>query len=111
MTDKIMIYARILHTALYTIRNAQSRNPFVKARDKSSYFEAELAHTLPWNIVGANSCIDSKDIYFLNFNAKYYYDNCNSDLSVAYVAQVESIQKLFALVPPELRKELRWNGP
>ena len=111
MTDKIMIYARMLHTALYTIRNVQSCNPFVKARDKSSFFEAELAHTLPWNIVGANSCIDSQDIDFLNYNAKYYYDNCNSDLSDAYVAQVERIKKLFALVPPELRKELKWNGP
>ncbi|WP_239326361.1 hypothetical protein [Snodgrassella gandavensis] len=64
MTDKVMIYAKMLNIALYTIRNVQSRNPFVKARDKSSYFEAELAHTLPWNIVGANSCIDSKDLFF-----------------------------------------------
>lgn len=40
----------------------------------------------------------------------YYYDNCNSDLSYSYVAQIERIKKLFALVPPELRKELKWNG-
>ncbi|WP_239375191.1 hypothetical protein [Snodgrassella gandavensis] len=64
MTDKIINHANILNIALYTIRNVQSRNPFVKARDKSSYFEVELAHTLPWNIVGANSCIDSKDLFF-----------------------------------------------
>lgn len=68
------IYADILFWILPYIRNIQSQSKKRKSEDLSYYYESELIHNRPNKIL-----IDeftSIDISFLNYQAKYYYENC-----------------------------------
>src|SRR5699024_2717711 len=98
------IYIEMLKWALPYIRNVQSQNVFRKANDKSCYYEAELVHNLAPTILESN--FSDHDIWFLNYQAKYYIENCSEDISPNYNGHIERIKKLFELVPPELKEKL-----
>lgn len=103
------IYIEVLEWALPYIRNVQSQNSFRKANDKSCYYEAELVHNLPRKLLTPN--FTDSDIHFLNYQAKFYYDNCNAEISINYPKQVFYIKELFKIVPIELQDKLIWKGP
>lgn len=103
------IYVEMLEWALPYIRNVQSQSAIRKANDKSCYYEVELVHNLPSKVLIEN--FTESDIHFLNYQAKFYYDNCNEDISPNYWGHIERIKKLFKLVPDELKNKLTWSGP
>lgn len=106
---KNLIYVRMLSLVLPYIRNIQSLGEGVKGKDQSCFFEAELVHNL------TNSLLDSEfsehDIWFLNYQAKSYLENCSDRISPNYHEHLKSIKSLFELVPDELRDKLLWAGP
>ncbi|OCG46650.1 zinc ABC transporter substrate-binding protein [Gilliamella sp. Choc5-1] len=103
------IYVEMLEWALPYIRNIQSQNAIRKANDESCYYEAELVHNLPKKILVQD--FTESDIHFMNNQAKFYYDNCNEDISPNYRGHIERIKKLFELVPYQLKNKLIWSGP
>ena len=107
--NKSHIYKEMLEFALTYIRNVQSQNAFIKAKDKSCLYESELVHNIMISILDKN--FTEHDLWFLNHQAKFYYDNCNDDISPNYRGHVENIKKLFELVPDELKNKLTWKGP
>ena len=106
---KNLIYVRMLSLSLPYIRNIQSLGEKAKGKDQSCFFEAELVHNL------TNSLLDSEfsehDIWFLNYQARSYFENCNDRISPNYHEHLKSIKALFDLVPDELRSKLLWSGP
>lgn len=109
MMKKNEIYVEMLGRALTYIRNVQSQDSIRKAKDISCYYEAELVHNLLITIFDAE--FEQHDIWFLNHQARYYYENCNTEISINYDKQVSFIKELFAMVPVELKNKLTWNGP
>lgn len=63
-----------------------------KERDTSCYFEAELIHNLTHTLL--TSDFKDHDIWFLNNQAKYYFEKCNDDVSPNYNQQIEYIKWL-----------------
>ncbi|MGG4606937.1 zinc ABC transporter substrate-binding protein [Providencia sp. Me31A] len=103
------IYIEMLFWILPHIRNMQTQDKKCRLKDKSCYYESELIHNLPNKLL-----IDeftSSDLSFLNHQARYYHDECNSTISILYNNNLELIRKLFELVPEDLRPQLKWNGP
>ncbi len=109
MMSKNEIYVGMLAVALPYIRNIQSLDGKDKGNDVSCYFEAELIHNLTHTLLIAQ--FTEHDIWFLNHQSKYYYDNCNEDISPNYNKHIEYIRELFKLVPEELKNKLEWTGP
>ncbi|MWP60935.1 zinc ABC transporter substrate-binding protein [Gilliamella sp. Pas-s25] len=107
--NKCDIYKEMLDFALSYIRNVQSQNAIRKAKDISCFYEAELVHNIMISILETD--FKEHDIWFLNNQAKFYYDNCNEDISPNYRGHIERIKKLFELVPYQLRNKLIWSGP
>ncbi|MBI0133452.1 hypothetical protein [Snodgrassella sp. W8132] len=107
--DKREIYIEMLYWALPYIRNLQTHSMLRKAMDKSCYLEAQLVHNLPLKLL--NSDFNESDVHFLNYQAKYYFENCNNRISPNYNIHIECIKKLFKLVPDELKEILEWSGP
>ncbi|WP_109396576.1 zinc ABC transporter substrate-binding protein [Photorhabdus namnaonensis] len=102
-----MTYIKML--ALPYIRNIQTHSKKVKGEDVSCYFEAELIHNLYHSILDEN--FQEHDIYFLNHQAKYYYENCNEIISPNYNQHLSCIKDLFAMIPDNLKEKLIWSGP
>lgn len=46
------------------------------------------------------------NIHFLNYQAKYYVENCSTKISINYEQQVRFIKELFKLVPDDLKEYL-----
>jgi hypothetical protein len=70
--------------------------------------ELELVHNLPQLMI--NPEFEAWDIHWLNSQAKQFVINCPKHR--AYYNRVcRDIKELFALVPDNLRNELRWDGP
>lgn len=103
------IYVEMLQWALSWLRNVQTHNALRKAKDRSCYYEAELVHNLMLTILNPN--FESHDIHFLNYQAKYYYENCNEEISLNYNGHIARIKKLFELVPEDMKDQLIWDGP
>ncbi|MEX6219553.1 zinc ABC transporter substrate-binding protein [Providencia hangzhouensis] len=103
------IYVDMLFWILPYIRNIQSQDKKIKSKDLSCYYESELIHNLPNKIL--TNEFTSSDISFLNYQAKYYYENCTPKISVLYSKNIEYINMLFILVPDELKNQLTWSGP
>ncbi|WP_168428760.1 zinc ABC transporter substrate-binding protein [Erwinia amylovora] len=103
------IYVKMLALSLPYIRNIQSLDKKEKGRDMSCYFEAELVHNLTHTLL--NPDFTEHDIWFLNHQAKYYYDKCNDDISPNYNQHLKYIRELFELVPDTLKVKLSWHGP
>ncbi|QYM93160.1 zinc ABC transporter substrate-binding protein [Dickeya zeae] len=102
------IYKNILDLVLPYIRNVQSQNAWVRARDRSCYFDVELIHNLSKNILDFDFV--DHDIWFLNNQARYYFEKCSDDISPNYTQNVEYIKLLFKIVPDELKSRLSWGG-
>ncbi|MGG4665300.1 zinc ABC transporter substrate-binding protein [Providencia vermicola] len=103
------IYVDMLFWILPYIRNIQSQDAKIKSEALSCYYESELIHNLP-NKILINE-FTSSDISFLNYQAKYYYENCTPKISILYSKNIEYIKMLFDLVPDELKEQLKWLGP
>ncbi|MXJ81341.1 zinc ABC transporter substrate-binding protein [Klebsiella michiganensis] len=103
------IYVKMLSLVLPYIRNVQSLDKKEKGRDVSCYFEAELVHNLTHSLL-ISDFVDH-DLWFLNNQAKYYFEKCSEDISPNYSQNVKYIALLFKMVPDELKPKLQWKGP
>ncbi|SCZ64962.1 MULTISPECIES: zinc ABC transporter substrate-binding protein [Photorhabdus] len=103
------VYIKMLALSLPYIRNIQTHSKKLKGRDLSCYFEAELIHNLHHSILDEN--FQEHDIYFLNHQAKYYYENCNDIISPNYNQHLFYIKELFDMIPENLKEKLIWSGP
>lgn len=106
---KSEIYIQMFNLVLPYIRSIQTQNVWVKARDMSCYFEAELIHNLPKSILEEDMV--EHDVWFLNNQAKYYFEKCNADISPNYEQHIKYIKMLFKMVPDNLKSSLLWKGP
>ena len=95
--------------AIPHIRNVQSQSWWRKALNRSCEFEAELVHNLHVSILEEDFV--NHDIWFLNAQARFYLEHCNSQISLNYERHQELIVELFTLVPHTFRSKLQWNGP
>ncbi len=119
MTRKQEIYREMLSCSLPASRNALSRlhgwNPLRLFQSryrrfiKSSYELAELTHNLYETV--ADEDFRDHDIWFLNHQARSFYDQNNEQTCYSYSTMVNYIQELFKIVPEELRDKLDWEGP
>lgn len=109
MMDKNSIYIEMFALSLPYIRNIQSLDKQDRCADRSCYFEAELIHNLPYALLSKK--FTRHDIWFLNCQARCYYDECNAEISPNYNKQIEYIKDLFKLVPNKLKSKLEWTGP
>lgn len=107
--NKNDIYIKMLALALPYIRNIQTHSRKVKGNDISCYFEAELVHNLCHSILDEN--FQEHDIYFLNHQDKYYCENCDDIISLNYNQHLVYINKLFDMIPDNLKEKLIWSGP
>ncbi len=103
------IYIKMLALTLPYIRNIQSHGELEKGRDMSCYFEAELVHNLTLTLLIPE--FTEHDIWFLNNQAKYYFEKCSIDISPNYPQQIDFIKNLFKIIPDELKPKLIWVGP
>lgn len=103
------IYVKMLSLTLPYIRCIQTLGKKEKGKDISCFFEAELVHNLTHTLLVSE--FTDHDIWFLNHQAKYYYINCNSNISPNYSEQIKYIKELFRLVPQNLKVNLEWEGP
>ncbi|VEA71127.1 Uncharacterised protein [Serratia rubidaea] len=103
------IYVKMLSLSLPYIRNVQSLDKKDKGRDISCYFEAELVHNIMHTLLISEFV--EHDLWFLNNQAKYYFEKCNEDISPNYNQHVEYIRALFKMVPDSLKSKLLWQGP
>lgn len=103
------IYVKMLSLSLPYIRNIQSMDKKDKGRDISCYFEAELVHNIMHTLLISEFV--EHDLWFLNNQAKYYFEKCSEDISPNYNQQVEYITALFKMVPDSLKYRLLWQGP
>ena len=76
--NKTTIYLNMLDLSFSYIRSIQTQGLFRKTTDRSCYYEAELVHNLTNNLL--NKEIEEHDIHFLNYQTKYYTDNCNTKI-------------------------------
>src|SRR5471030_2060802 len=106
---KSAIYIKMFDLVLPYVRSIQSQNAWVKSKDLSCYFETELIHNLPRSILDSN--ITEHDVWFLNHQAKYYYEYCNENISPNYHRHLIYIKELFSIVPETLKPKLTWQGP
>jgi hypothetical protein len=103
------IYVNMLALALPYIRNIQSLGKKEKGRDMSCFFEAELIHNLTLTILISE--FTEHDVWFLNNQAKYYFEKCNDDISPNYNQHIYYVGELFKIIPDELKPKLTWAGP
>lgn len=103
------IYLDILQGSLLQIRSVSTHGAFFRARDKSVYYESQLIHE--FYLLLKNDDFNDLDIWFLNRNARWYYDDCSEKKSFLYEHQLKIISSLFSLVPEKMRDKLEWHGP
>lgn len=103
MSRKQEIYRELLGLSLPLIRNYQTLNFWAKAFNKTCYYESELVHNLYVSILDEG--FTDHDIYFLNQQAKWYLDNCSSNVSPNYEKIKDLIEELENLVPESLRNK------
>jgi len=89
------------------IRNVQSHGFWVKGKDKSCYYEAELIHNLPVSMF--ESEFVEHDIHFLNYQARWYLEKCSDTISPLYRRNEKLIRELMSAVPKEFKPHLQWE--
>jgi hypothetical protein len=109
MTRKQIVYREMLSWTLPHLRNISTWSWWRRLRDQSAYYEAELIHNLPVSMFEPDFV--EHDIWFLNVQARAYYEQCSEQISPLYLQQVALLRELFSLVPAELRPKLKWSGP
>ena len=109
MINKQAIYQDILRRTSPHLRNVTTLSWWRRLRDRSAYFETELLHNL-WPSLFEPGFVEH-DIWFLNAQAKVYYEECSERLSPLYADNVKCIKELFELVPDRFRDRLKWSGP
>ncbi len=107
--NKLEVYIKMFELVLPYVRSIQSQSSRVKSRDVSCYLETELIHSLPKSFM--DTSITEHDIWFLNYQAKYYFEKCNDDISPNYNQHVDYIRMLFKMVSEKLKSKLMWAGP
>lgn len=106
------IYLDILQGSLLQIRSVSTHGAFFRARDKSVYYESQLIHEFYLLLKNDDfNDFNDLDIWFLNRNARWYYDDCSEKKSFLYEHQLKRISSLFSLVPEKRRDKLEWHGP
>jgi hypothetical protein len=100
--SKQQIYQDLIQWILPHIRNVQLGGFWLKGRDRSCYFEAELIHNLSLSMF-EEEFVDH-DFWFLNYQASDYLHSCNSKISPLYDRNKRLIQELIDIIPPEQRK-------
>jgi hypothetical protein len=91
------------------IRSVSTHGAFFKARDRSVYYESQLIHD--FYVLLKNDEFNDEDIWFLNNNARWYYEDCSEKKSFLYEHQLKRISIIFSLVPESMREKLEWTGP
>ncbi len=109
MSPKQKEYQEILKKILPWLRNVSTWGWYQKCRDKSCYYDAELVHNLPISL-WEEDFVDH-DIWFLNHQARIYYEECNTQLSPNYESIVECISNLFDMIPEDKKQQIEWDGP
>lgn len=103
------IYLDLLHVTLIHLRMVASSGLLYRIKDRSALFETDLIHK--FHVFLSEDEFGDDDIQFLNYQARYYYENCNQKISMLYNDHLESFSKLFSLVPEHLQAKLEWKGP
>ncbi|GKW24792.1 hypothetical protein PEC311524_23860 [Pectobacterium carotovorum subsp. carotovorum] len=103
------IYIDILQVTLPHLRMVAQSSFLRKIRDRSAIYETQLIHG--FYILLSHEEFKNDDIYFLNHHCRYYYENCNSKISMLYNDHLKSFSDLFSIVPDNLRENLEWEGP
>ncbi|NIG77540.1 zinc ABC transporter substrate-binding protein [Klebsiella sp. Ap-873] len=103
------LYVKMLELALPYIRNLLQLERKEKILNLSCYLEAEFVHNLTVTILDKN--FTDHDIWFLNHQAKAYFEKCNEDISPNYNQNIMYIKELFSIVPNDLKSKLIWVGP
>ena len=104
---KIEIYSEMLYKTLTYIRCQQTGSFFSKGIDKTCYMEAEFLHDVIRYI--NDERINSGDVKFLNYHARYYLEHATQKRYPNYESHKKNIMRLFDMVPNELKSELEWN--
>ncbi|MDO1451937.1 hypothetical protein Q0590_37055 [Rhodocytophaga aerolata] len=89
------------------LRNVQTNGFWVKGKDKSCYFEAQLIHNLPQSMF--ESEFIEHDLHFLNHQARWYLEKCNDDISPLYSRNEALIRELISIAPKEIKQNLQWS--
>lgn len=106
---KNTIYLEMLRLTLLHLRVLSSEKIIRRIKDRSAVYETQLIHSFYYLLLDEE--FENKDMYFLNWHCRYYYENCNQSISILYDSQVENISKLFSIVPEHLKSQLMWDGP
>jgi hypothetical protein len=118
LSPKQALYVEMLSFATPFVRNGLSnlratrplRIGFVTRKDVDPYYEvAELIHSVPKLI--QNPEFDEADLWFMNHDAKRFYENADVAGNMPYEKLTEIILSLFCLLPSDLRYRLEWSGP
>jgi hypothetical protein len=103
MSPKQKIYHELLRIVLVSLRNAQSLSWWKKARNKPSYYEAELIHNLYVSLFEKD--FTDHDVRFLNNQAEWYRENAKGTYNYDYLCKL--IEELRSLVPADLQTKLK----
>lgn len=106
---KFDIYIKMLELILPYVRCVQTWSKKERANDRSCYYDVELIHNLAGTLKEPG--FEMQDIWFLNNQARVYFENCNENISPNYNQNLIYIKELFSIVPLALRCELTWEGP
>jgi hypothetical protein len=107
MSEKQLLYLRLLDIILPYIRNMETRSLWNRLTFRSLYEEAELVHNISRCI--RNRDFSHEDIYWLNIQAKNYCEYATKRPLHGIVVGI--VNEIIGLIPPELRKDLEWSGP
>lgn len=99
----------MLRSVLPWVRNVQTWPWWSRLLDRSAWWDSELVHNLPVSILEPD--FTEHDLWFLNVQARHYYQGCSSRLSPNYDSNVAAIRRLFSLVPEGMQDGLKWKGP
>ncbi|AIU90238.1 hypothetical protein BV921_14915 [Pectobacterium odoriferum] len=103
------IYIDILQVTLPHLRMIASSSFLHRLRDRSAVYETQLIHGF-YSLLSHEEFKDD-DIRFLNHHCRYYYENCNSKISMLYNDHLKSFSDLFSIVPENFKDKLEWKGP
>jgi hypothetical protein len=109
LSPKQIIYREMLRWTLPHLRNISRARWWRRVHDLSAFYESELVHNLPVSMYEPEFV--EHDVWFLNFQARAYCEQCSASKSDLYPQQVERIRELFVIVPKHLRATLQWDGP
>jgi len=94
MSPKQEIYRDMLRVILPSLRNGQSQSWWRKIRNQSDRYDSELIHNL-YNSLFEGDFTDH-DIHFLNFQARWYYENGKTSYNYPYLRKL--ITELFLFI-------------